>query len=487
MEASLEETGECPICGKHATLKCSGCRRSFYCSKEHQKEDWPRHKLICHAWEIEENEELGRYLVAKRDLTAGDLIISEVPLVWGAAPHASSRVCVGCGKRCENADTRCSKCFWPCCSFNCNGLLDKDSHGLECALLAKTRIFPRCDLILVVRMLILWKTKSKRWKLLEKLKSHEESRGPETGREAYEEVRNVMNHFGPLLSIDPSCAKILPKICGLIDVNALETMPPEGSAAIYQTACLLEHHCIANTRHFFSLDDKGRPRITVVAVTSVKKGEHLSTMYTHALWSTRVRRQHLLATKYFSCSCERCADPTELGSHLSTLRCPCDGGFVLPKNPLDFETEWSCESCQGTLKASEVEQLTDRLEEEVEEAMRTAERTVLSDLLSRIRALLNPSHQLCISLGHSLIQLLPSDDPQKFELCKLIMNTISAVDPYGARLALYTAITLHELADCPGEDKKAHLSKAVTLLASEPSNSPGEKLLRLIKSELEFL
>ncbi|XP_015178450.1 PREDICTED: protein msta, isoform B-like isoform X1 [Polistes dominula] len=485
MQEENVKEGECSVCGKSAKLKCSDCRRSFYCNKEHQKEDWPRHKSICHAWEIKENEEVGRYLVANRDLTSGEAIISEVPLVWGAAPHTHNRVCIGCGSRCEYIETRCTKCLWPSCSINCQALFAKDGHELECALLAKTRIFPRCDVLLAIRMLILWKTKSKRWKLLEKLQSHENARGP--GTEAYEEVQEVKKHLGPLIEVDPSCAKILPKICGLIDVNALETIPPEGSVAIYRTACLLEHRCLANTRHSFTLDEKGRPIITVTAVTSIKKGEHLSTNYTHALWSTRARRQHLLATKYFSCTCERCADPTELGTHLGTLKCPYnDAGLVLPRDPLDFETEWSCNKCQGTLQASEVIQLTDRLEEEVEEAMRSPNKAALSDLLSRLRALLHPGHQHCISLGHSLIQLLPSRDPLKLELCKLIMNTVAAIDPYYARLTLYAAITLRELAYCPGQDKKAHLSKAATLLMSEPPKSPGAKLLRLINSELKY-
>ncbi|XP_046822399.1 SET domain-containing protein SmydA-8-like [Vespa crabro] len=480
------DMGECPVCGKQARLKCSGCKRSFYCGKEHQREDWPLHKSICHAWEIEESKELGRYLIARRDLKSGEPIISEVPLVWGAAPHTSYRVCVGCGQRCEDVETRCAKCFWPSCSTDCKALLAKDGHELECALLAKTRIFPRCDVLLAIRMLILWKTNSKRWKLLEKLQSHEDSRGP--GTDAYEEVEEITNHLRALIAVDPSCAKILPKICGLIDVNGLETLPPEGSVAIYRTTCLLEHRCLPNTRHFFALDENGRPIVNVLAVTSIKKGEHLSTCYTHALWSTRARRRHLLATKYFSCSCERCADPTELGTHLGTLRCPYnDGGFILPRDPLDFETEWSCDTCKNTLRSSEVGQLMDRLEEEVEEAMRTPNKAVLSDLLSRLRALLHPGHQHCISIGHSLIQLLPSNDRQKFDLCNLIMNTVAVVDPYCERLTLYAAITLRELADCPGQDKKGHLSKAMTLLMSEPAKSPGGKLLRLIKSELEYL
>jgi len=123
--------------------------------------------------------------------------------------------------------------------------------------------------LLVIRILILWRTKSRRWASLAKLQNHVESRGP--GTEAHDEVSSVSQYLGPLLSMASDCKDILPVICGLIDVNALETAPPEGSVAIYENASLLEHSCIANTRHSFRVDDKGRPRITVYAVTSIKK------------------------------------------------------------------------------------------------------------------------------------------------------------------------------------------------------------------------
>lgn len=118
-------------------------------------------------------------------------------------------------------------------------------------------------------MLILWRTKSKRWTSLANLQSHEDSRGP--GTEAHDEVLGISQHLGPLLTIAADCMDVLPKICGLIDVNALETVPPEGSMAIYENASLLEHSCMANTRHSFHIDEKGRPRITVYAVTSIKR------------------------------------------------------------------------------------------------------------------------------------------------------------------------------------------------------------------------
>lgn len=106
-------------------------------------------------------------------------------------------------------------------------------------------------------------------------------------------------------------------------------------------------------------------------------------MYTHALWCTRTRREHLLNTKYFTCRCERCADPTELGTHLGTLQCPCKKGLMLPNDPLNPNTDWSCNVCPGIVTSSEVAELTDKLEEEVTGVMEQANEHVLSDLLSR--------------------------------------------------------------------------------------------------------
>ncbi|XP_043272143.1 SET domain-containing protein SmydA-8-like isoform X2 [Venturia canescens] len=470
MASNDDETpmlGACAICEKSASLRCAGCRKRFYCSKEHQRGDWARHKLACRSWEIRENEELGRHLIASRDLETGDFIVAETPIVWGPAPHGDSIVCVGCGD--SKVRVRCPGCNWYACRVSCDGLVDENRHGIECAFLTKSGMIPR-------------RRNPKLWAILGALQSHEESRG--VGTEAYEETELVARQIDAVLAMDPSSREILPKICGLIDVNALETNPPEGCAALYETACLLEHNCVANTRHSFSIDAQGRPKITVTAATSIKKGEHLSTMYTHALWSTRSRREHLMVTKYFSCRCDRCTDPTELGSHLGTLKCLCGSGLVLPNNPLDNETEWTCTVCPGSLTASEVAQLTDRLADDVDAAMGMARKDSLSDLLSRLSVLLHPGHQHCTAVGHSLMQLLSPEDPKKAQICRQIIETTSILDPYGIRLCLYTAVALRELASCPGQDRKALLERARSLLSHEPPNTPGQEVLRLVQNEL---
>ncbi|XP_015114975.1 SET domain-containing protein SmydA-8 [Diachasma alloeum] len=474
------EEGICEVCASPANLRCTGCKTSFYCTPEHQKRDWSHHKSSCRSWSIQDSPTLGRHLVSTRDLDKDDVIISEAPIAFGPGLHSDQRVCVGCGD--PRVAVRCPGCAWFACRLSCEGLLDDNRHGVECKLLAKARIIPRCDILLPLRMVILKKRSPKRWEALSALQSHEESRGP--GTEAHEEAEAVFQQLEPILQAFSMGRDVISKVCGLIDVNGLETNPPEGSVGIYQTACLLEHQCLANTRHGFILDSKGRPKIVVKALKPIKKGEHLSTTYTHVLWATRARREHLQATKYFSCRCGRCEDPTELGSHLGTLKCPCGAGVILPKDPLDPETEWSCDLCPGLLTSQEVFELTERLGEEVENVMALARKETLSDLYSRLLVLLHPGHQHCIAVGHSLIQLLPSEDPKKIEICRRILETTSILDPHGGRLALYTAVALRELSSCPGEDATAHLTRAIELLRHEPAGSPGDNLKKLIESEL---
>lgn len=37
----------CAVCGTTKAFKCGKCYKVAYCSKEHQKLDWPAHKIHC--------------------------------------------------------------------------------------------------------------------------------------------------------------------------------------------------------------------------------------------------------------------------------------------------------------------------------------------------------------------------------------------------------------------------------------------------------
>lgn len=47
-----DEQSKCFVCGKETVSKCSNCAKAYYCSVNHQKQDWKNHKLNCHPFEV---------------------------------------------------------------------------------------------------------------------------------------------------------------------------------------------------------------------------------------------------------------------------------------------------------------------------------------------------------------------------------------------------------------------------------------------------
>nr|CAD7448916.1 unnamed protein product [Timema bartmani] len=73
------------------------------------------------ACKVERSEVLGRYLVAARDIKAGEVVIRETPLVVG--PRGDSLpMCLACYRPLplQGSRQRCSKCrIVPLCSTQC--------------------------------------------------------------------------------------------------------------------------------------------------------------------------------------------------------------------------------------------------------------------------------------------------------------------------------------------------------------------------------
>lgn len=308
-------------------------------------------------------------------------------------------------------------------------------------------------------------------------------------------VEYLMNNFINKLD-DETKNKHLPEIspdlihvfCGIIDTNALEIRLMEGTEllALYTNTCIMEHSCIPNTKHTFSHLTKDRNdlyRITVKVVVPVLKGSHITTMYSHALWGTQARRQHLKDTKYFACRCERCADPTELGTYVSAMKCLgddnnlCDG-IHLPEDPLDDETDWACGKCGVKVNNSQVNMIISQMGEEVEAVqMMGGTITMLENLLCRLSTFLHPNHYHLYSIKHSLIQLYgrepghTSEDilDRKIKMCKDLNEITKKLDPGNARLSLYTAVLHHEL------------HSALVLKTTKPNSDGSVKPIDIIK------
>ena len=157
--------------------------------------------------------------------------------------------------------------------------------------------------------------------------------------------------------------------CGKLDTNCFEIKQHGlNLRAMYRIACIISHDCKPNTRHTFNPDNSinlystvniGESENVILCIVTIFSASHLSiyvvpfaifvpakgskitASYTQPLWSTMKRREHLQMSKCFWCKCQRCQDPTELESGLSTVTCNECGGNSLPINPLDPKTSWA--------------------------------------------------------------------------------------------------------------------------------------------------
>lgn len=141
--------------------------------------------------QVRTSPELGKYLVASRDLSPGDVIISEGPLVVGPKLHNEQPLCLGCLAPARyDSDYRCPKCLWPCCGPSCTA--DPKVHAPECAILclqakrnlaaaARKEAAPyNYDAVTPLRCLLLQRRNPRKWEQILQMEAHLRHRGPGT-------------------------------------------------------------------------------------------------------------------------------------------------------------------------------------------------------------------------------------------------------------------------------------------------------------------
>ncbi|XP_057376965.1 SET domain-containing protein SmydA-8-like [Daphnia carinata] len=449
--------GKC-FCGKEALQRCSGCQSVFYCSREHQKADWKKHRSNCRAYRVERTLNVGRRLIACRDLKAGDVILQEKPLVIGPK-YTAGQVCLSCYSSVDGR-TKCSQCGWPTCGRAECHTNDSD-HAVECGLIASggrpivgSLPVQAYQSVMVLRCLALKDQNPGRWEELLQLESHVQERR-QGGLEDVDRATSV-RLIRDTLGLDVPEELIL-QLCGILMVNSFEQPPmkansPQGLVAVYSTASLLEHDCVANAIKTFT--NKGD--IVIRAAVSISKGDKISLCYTEPLWGTVNRQRHLSQTKFFRCACERCKDPTELDTFISGLycqKCPPQSGILLIENPLDETSDWVCRQCGTRQPANYVAEIIESVGKEIV-ALKKGSLKDCEGFLRKFSKILHPNHfyltdvkmALCQMYGHlegqSLIEMNDDTLNAKEALALELLKVADAVSPGMTRLR---AILLYEL------------------------------------------
>jgi len=110
-----------------------------------------------------------------------------------------------------------------------------------------------------------------------------------------------------------------------------------------------------NTDRSFDMDGV---RLVTRAARKILKGQPVTTTYLSHLSNNIERQREMKSVWNFSCDCERCSDPTECGSFLSTIICPSCNSLTLNPHPTnsgsennDHDYNWICsnKNCENNM------------------------------------------------------------------------------------------------------------------------------------------
>ncbi|XP_037877619.1 SET domain-containing protein SmydA-8 [Bombyx mori] len=528
----MVEQGSCAVCLSPAPQKCSGCQYVYYCSKEHQKQDWKQHKYQCSPVRVKEDSQFGRFLEATREIKSGDIILKEKPLISGPA-QVTPPVCLGCYKLLEEGKTvKCSKCGWPFCSELCT---EKPEHEPECHYTEKRgekvnittfgSPHPNYQCITVLRCLYQRDHNEPLWKKLQALQSHDEDR---RGTDKWNNDKKMICDFiWMFFKLDGVFnEEEIMKCCGILQINGHEVplMEPE-YLAVYDRISMVEHNCRANCNKSFT----SAGEIILCAGDSIKTGEHVTVCYTDPLWGTEARRHHLADSKFFECNCERCSDVTELATMYSAVKCKkkdCKG-YLLPETfivPLLHKTKkpdpetrnldrkfWICNSCKDAVSDAIIQQLLQDIGRELS-VMPKGEADACERFVNHCSGYLHPSHYYMTDVSLALAQMIGQEEDVglaavtddrlllKTQLCRKIADLLETLAPAETRLRGSLLFELHAAVAETGRRKsltegpmvmlgyvtesKKILTESARLLRHEPPELPEGRLSRQAKVNL---
>ncbi|GAB0098859.1 SET domain-containing protein [Sergentomyia squamirostris] len=420
-------------------------------------------------FQVLQSDELGRYGVTVKDLKAGDVLLKETPFVVGPKQDTPV-VCLGCNIFLDGTSSgpRCSRCGWPLCP-DCE-MAQAPLHKAECRVFVKNAVkfqnLPKeamvclqLDCITPLRLLLAKEADPGRWEREVSVMEHHETIRRDSPSWRVDDTNIVKYLRGPCkLSRFPET--LIQQACGILEVNSFEAHTICGNPirCIFPTLAILAHSCVPNLTHTIYLD--GDFRMICRAAVDIPKGDMLYTTYTYTQNGTKERQNHLRRGKYFICHCQRCLDPTELGTFFSSPRCnSCSSGFYLSQDSLDPAANWECNSCKDSISSTLLDEKIDKIQQDFT-ALKSQEssRTKLIEgekLLKHLLTLLHPNHYILMSLREMLIEMLGHVEgcglnglPEvllnhKIQLIREVLNILDKFEPGMTRARATMLFELH--------------------------------------------
>lgn len=171
---------------------------------------------------------------------------------------------------------------------------------------------------------------------------------------------------------------------------------------------------------------------------------------------TAARQEHLREGKYFQCHCARCNDPTEFGTHFSSLLCQhcCTStALIRPIFVNSTTTNWQCNCCESPCNSTDVQEILSNARADVVAA--DMDIVKLETFLQKYSPILCGNHYLMLEVKQKLAAILRSicEQPQssmqqlmaapkageavvrrKMELCRDIVDVLRVLQPGISRM-----------------------------------------------------
>jgi len=215
-----------------------------------------------------------------------------------------------------------------------------------------------------------------------------------------------------------------------LEQNDLKLSP---GVVLYPVYCLINSACYNNTNYIKC----GDLHLQLRAQVAIKAGEEITTRYVSATLGNCRRRRDLNKYWYFDCKCIRCSDSTEMGTHMSSVRCVCREGLCIKRDALDWNSDWVCLKCNMATSGKDIENEVNKLEAELAEVnVNNTDRLEELIYVHSSHSLLHPRHYLVIELMHSLVfaytakeRLTRPEMERKVQLCSQVLQVLGIVDP----------------------------------------------------------
>lgn len=260
----------------------------------------------------------------------------------------------------------------------------------------------------------------------------------------------------PELNLD---FNVLQRLCAILDMIAFEVRgardvtlesgndPSFVLRNIYLHPALLVQSCTANS--FLTIDAEFN--VKLYAGQDIAQGHVVTYNNAIVMLSTRERREQLQKTRHILCKCQRCLDPTELGTNIGSIRCgSCSTGFYSICECCEFS--WACKDCQHKVSSEKLENILEAAKVSLMKCNEDRDLPGLQEWMIEYSKKLSRNHWLVLDAKQILVGLLKrecADEKvaslkllqRKLELFEEIIGTVRALRP---GLSKMLGISLYE-------------------------------------------